>query len=103
MKWYYILFIYCADSIHFYRPRSEGDNVLGSVRPSVCLSVCQFVLALLFEPFDDIRGSALPSAATSKEESLPVSGVCLCVSNQWACADYCAYAVDRLLILHIFH
>ncbi len=23
-----------------YRPRSEGDNALGSVRPSVCLSVC---------------------------------------------------------------
>ncbi len=31
-----------------YRPRSEGDNVLGSVRPSVCLSVN----ALTPEPFD---------------------------------------------------
>ena len=31
---------------HFYRPRSEGDNALGSVRPSVCLSVC----ALTAEP-----------------------------------------------------
>ncbi len=58
-----------------YRPRSEGDYVLGGVRPSVCLSVCQFVSL-----------------------SLPVSGVCLCVCNQWAGADYCADAVDRLLI-----
>ena len=26
-----------------YRPRSEGDNALGSVRPSVCPFVCPFV------------------------------------------------------------
>ena len=25
---------------YHYRPRSEGDNVLSSDRPSVCLSVC---------------------------------------------------------------
>ena len=56
-----------------------------SVRPFVC----QFVSLSL---------GARPSAATSKEESLPVSGVCMCVCNQWACADYCADAVDRLLI-----
>ncbi len=24
----------------YYQPRSEGDNVLGSVRPSFCPSVC---------------------------------------------------------------
>ncbi len=30
----------------------QGDNVLGSVRPSVCVSACLFVRALLFEPFD---------------------------------------------------
>ncbi len=34
----------------------QGDNALGSVRPSVCpsvrLSVCPFVCALLFEPFE---------------------------------------------------
>ena len=24
----------------YYRPRSRGDNTIGSVRPSVCLSVC---------------------------------------------------------------
>ena len=35
--------------LHIYRPRSEGDNVLGSVRPSVCmselscLSVCRII------------------------------------------------------------
>ncbi len=30
-----------------YQPRSEGDNALGSVRPSVRLSVCLSVLSLL--------------------------------------------------------
>ncbi len=34
--------------IAHYRPRSEGDNALGSVRPSVRPSVCN---ALLLEPF----------------------------------------------------
>ncbi len=29
--------------VPYYRPRSEGDNALGSVRPSVRLSVCPFV------------------------------------------------------------
>ena len=29
-------------SLLFYRPRSEGDNVIGSVRPSVRPSVCVF-------------------------------------------------------------
>ncbi len=41
-----------AGSCHFYRPRSEGDNVLVSVRPSVRLFVC----ALPAEPFD-IKGN----------------------------------------------
>ncbi len=31
--------------------------------------------------------------------SLPVQGVCLCVCNQLAFADYCEDAVDLLLIL----
>ncbi len=38
--------------IHIYQPRSEGDNVLGSVRPSVHLSVWVSVCALTAEPFD---------------------------------------------------
>ncbi len=25
---------------NFYRPRSRGDNMFGSIRPSICLSVC---------------------------------------------------------------
>jgi len=33
---------------HFYRLCSRGDNMFGSMRVSVCLSVG----ALLFEPFD---------------------------------------------------
>ena len=32
---------------HFYRPRSEGDNVLGSARPSVRPSVCMSELSCL--------------------------------------------------------
>ena len=33
----------------------------------------------------DIRGSALPSATKSKEESLSVEGVCLCVELSREC------------------
>ena len=36
----------------FYRPRSEEDNVLGSVRQPVCLSVRPSVSALTAERFD---------------------------------------------------
>ncbi len=57
----------------------QGDNALSSVRLSVWMSVC----ALLLEPF---RGSALPSAAKSKEESLLVLGVCLCVEKSGRCS-----------------
>ena len=60
-----------------FRQRSEGDNVLGSVRPSVRLSVRLSVDTLTAEP---------------------VQGYCLCVCNQWAYVDNCADAVDRLLI-----
>ncbi len=74
---------------NYYRPRSEGDNVLGSVRPSVRPFVCLFVRALLFEPFDQ-KGWNLTHYQSS--------GVCLCVCNQWAYAGNCADAVDRLLI-----
>ncbi len=63
-------------------------SVRPSVRPSVRLFICLFVC----------RGSALPSAAKSEEELLPVQSVCLCACNQWAYADNCADAVDRLLI-----
>ena len=41
----------------------------------------------------DIRDSALPSAA-----KIYKSLRSLCVCNQWAYADNCADAVDRLLI-----
>ena len=57
---------------HFYRPRSEGDNVIGSVRPSVRPFVCL--------------------------SSLPVRGFCLSVIIR-ACADNSADAVDRLLMI----
>ncbi len=51
-------------------------HLVASVCPYVCLSDCN---ALLLEPL----------------------GVCLCVSNQWAYADSCAEAVDRLLIIFV--
>ncbi len=40
----------------FYRPRSEGDNVLGSVRPSVRQSVRLSVRPLTAEPTTLIFG-----------------------------------------------
>ncbi len=86
-----------------YRPRSEGDNVIGSVRPSVCPSACPSVRPSVstqgqrsrsnfWRVAVDIRGLALPCAAKGKEESLSVQGVNVCVSNSRA------DAVDRLLI-----
>ncbi len=41
--------LYALSWLNFYRPRSEGDNVLGSVRPSVRPSVCPSVSALTLE------------------------------------------------------
>ncbi len=74
-------------SNHNYRPRSEGDNVIGSVRlsvrPSVCPSVCVSVRALLL----GAKGGHYRSEGF----------VCLSVISR-ACADNCADAVDRLLI-----
>ncbi len=46
-----------------------------SVRPSVC---AQRSRSTFWRAAVDIRGSALPSATKSKEES-SVEGVCLCV------------------------
>ncbi len=51
--------------INNYRPRTNGDNALGSVRLSVHLSVCLFALSRLNRLTYDLRGSALPSAAKS--------------------------------------
>ncbi len=67
--WYPRYLILCP----FYRPRSEGDNVLGSVRPSVRLSVRPSVRPLTAEP------------AKSKEESLSVHRICLCVELSRGC------------------
>ena len=63
-------YCYISKMLCYYRPRSlakQGDNALGSVRPSVRLCVC----ALTAEP--QICGI---------EESLQVIGVCLCVCEQ---------------------
>ncbi len=77
------------NSDHSYRPRSKGDNVLGSVRLSMD--------TLMAEPFDevmgqgqksrsivwcaavDIRSSALPSAVKSNKRHYQ-SKVFVCVS-----------------------
>ncbi len=78
--------------VDHYQPRSgEIMYLVASVGPFVC--VCS--------PVRTARGSALPSAAKSKEEPLPVQSVCLCACNQWAYADNCADAVDRLLMLRM--
>ena len=71
---YFLLICLIMIDYDYYRPRSEGDNVLGCVRPSVRPSV---------------------SAKKSKEESLSVRGF-VCVSNNGA------DAVDRLLICYLF-
>ena len=75
--------------------------MVASVCLSVCLSVRLSVNALPPKPFLStanfgrtaavIRGSALPSAAKGKEESLSVRGVCVWNSR--------ADAVDWLLII----
>ncbi len=46
--------VMCNSKVTYYllSTAKQGDNVLGSVRPSVCLWVCVFVRALLFVPFD---------------------------------------------------
>ena len=69
----------------FYQPRSEGDNVLGSVRPSFRLSVRQSVCPT----------SALPSAAKSKEESLSVQDFVCMLTN-------CMDAVDRFFTTGLY-
>ena len=67
-------------------------HLVASVSSSTCLIA--HLLALLFGPFDVWQ-------VWSKEESLPVQDVCLCVSNQWAYVDNYADAVNQLLILSL--
>ncbi len=63
------------------------DNVLGSVCPSVRPSVRRSPL------------SAVPSAAKSKEESLSVRGVCLCVELSRGCRRS-AFIKDEHFVVH---
>ena len=64
-----------------YRPRSERDNVLGSVRPS-----------------DLSQLNCLPSAAKSKKESLSVHGVCLCVELLRGCGRSAFNLIYALMV-----
>ncbi len=75
------------DDKYIYRPRSEGDTVLGSIRPSVCPSVCLSVNALTAEP------QFWNKNEKSNEKSHFQSKVFVCVPTNRA------DAVDRLLIL----
>ncbi len=76
-------------SCNVYRPRSEGDNVLGSVRPSVRLSVRPSVrLSVRLSPLSWLNRLTYD--------------LCLCLCNQSAYADNRADAVDRLLIMQCF-
>ncbi len=74
-------------TIFYYRPRSEGDNVLGSVRPSVRPSVS----ALTAEP--SILGARLCQVQQRAKRSYYQPKVFVCVSNNHV------DAVDRLLIV----
>ena len=66
----------------------QGDNRIGSVRPSVCLSVCP---------------SVRPSVNALTAEPFYQSMVfCLCVCNQGAFIENSADAVDQLLIVEGF-
>ncbi len=47
-SWYKKTMVWLQDHDNIYRPRSEGDNVLGSIRPSICPSAD----TLTAEPFD---------------------------------------------------
>ncbi len=64
-----------------------GDNILGSVRPPVCVcvsvSVNLFVQAVMFETF-----------------GISSLGICLCVCNQGANVYNLANVVDQHLILN---
>ena len=78
-----------------YRPRSEGDNVLGSIHPYVCLSirrsVCVSVQALR------VQQKAITLKFGVKGVHYRSEGF---VCNQWGggYADNLADAVDQLLI-----
>ncbi len=51
---------------------------------------------------DRVQQMQLPSSSKQGVHvPLPVHGLCLCVCNQWAYADYSTWAVDWLLILPI--
>ena len=60
--------------------------LVASIRPSIHLFVRSFVCLSICVRFP----------VWSKEESLPVKSICLCVCNQWAYADNCADAGDWL-------
>ncbi len=83
--------------INFYRARSGGDNVLGSGRPSVSershvkgqgqrSRVKVKGQGQIFGAAVDIRGSASPSEAKSKEELIsPRSlSVCRIIAQMWS-------------------
>ncbi len=73
-----------CEPIFLYRPQSEGDNALGSIRLCVRLCVCMF------------RGSALPRRV--QQRAIRVITILRCLSvgcNQGAYAGNSADAVDR--------
>ena len=82
-------------SVCSYQTQSEGDNVLGIVRPSVRLSVCPSTLSRLNRLF--VR--ALLGARLCRVQQRATASLCVC--NQWAYADNCTDAVDRLLIFSV--
>ena len=42
---------WCLCDVNYKALLKQGDNVFGSLSPSICVSVCRFGQTLMFEPF----------------------------------------------------
>ncbi len=89
---------------HFYRPRSEGDNALGSVCLSVRPLVCLWTLSWLNRLTYDLKFLHGGAAKTNNyrqvwsKKGYYQSKIFVCVCKCGACAANFADVVDRLLI-----
>ncbi len=88
---------YVINQSHFYRPLSEGDNVLGSVHLSVRPSVCMSELSCLYL----VASVRLSVNERNNPHYQSKMFVCVITDNQWEYADNRADAVDRLLIFSV--
>ncbi len=73
---------------YFYRPRSEGDNALGSVRPSVHLFVCLFGFT---QATFDLRPSKQKMAIACPQKIVCLSVISWRVATRAACSGRSAF------------